>query len=140
MNRPLALCLLLGLTACGAASSASDQRFTSTVAGPIASTPTSPSSEVAPSTTVVVATSSPADLPPLPDGVLTDPMVVFQADWICQSSQTAYATAADIDSALGVLLASSGVARPTYDAFLVSLDGDALKRAGVQYLYLQNCP
>jgi hypothetical protein len=131
---------LLGLTACNAASSASDQRFTSTVAGPIVSTPTSPASDVAPSTTVVVSTPNPVGLPPLPDAVLADPMVVFQAGWICQSSQTAYATAADIDSALGVFLASSGVDRPVYDAFLVSLDADALKRAGVQYLYLQNCP
>jgi hypothetical protein len=136
MRRPFALFLLLGLAACGsAASSSADQRFTTTVAAPIVSTPTTPSTV----TGTPSSTTPPPGLPPLPDAIRNDPLVVFQANWLCESSKTAYASAADIESALGVRLASAGVDRAAYDGFVASLDRDAAKRAGVLQLFLQTC-
>jgi hypothetical protein len=150
MRRSFVFCLLLGLTAC--ASAASSTGPAPSVAGPIASTPAStPTSTAGVSTTGVSTTgvsttvpvrgttAAPVDVAPLPDTVLNDPLVLFQADWLCQSSKAAYATAADIDSALGVRLASAGIDRAVYDPFVASLDHDNLTRAGVLQLFLQSC-
>jgi hypothetical protein len=95
------------------------------------------------STTTTVAVRGtrpvPVGVAPLPDTVLNDPLVRFQADWQCQSSKTAYASAADIDSALRVRLASAGIDRAGYDTFVASLDHDNLMRVGVLQLFLQSC-
>ena len=141
MRRSLAFCVLLGLSACGStASSTGNQPPAPTSGGPVASKPTSTSSGGAISTsTAATVGSTTSVLAPLPDAVLEDPLVRFQADWFCQSSKTAYASAADIDSALAVRLASSGIERAAYDTFVASLGVDNLRRAGVLQVFLQTC-
>ncbi len=89
--------------------------------------------------TSTVSTTTTVSLTALPDALLDDPLVRFQADWFCQTSKTAYASAADIDSALGVRLASAGIDRAAYDTFVASLGVDTLMRAGVLQVFLQTC-
>jgi hypothetical protein len=134
MRRSLALVLVLGLSACGAGESSGD-------GGRVGTTPiTVPSTGVTSTSRVVSVTSTTTTtLARLPAEVLDDPLVRFQADWFCQSSKTAYASAADIDSALGVRLASAGIDRAVYDAFVATLGVDNLRRAGVLQLFLQTC-